>query len=162
MDRWQLYLSNLVLFPDLQVVTKCRTLPVEIGVSDRHDGDVYKTDVLHIARAKGGTPLKPRLRYHAVANAIGDKIMNESLTNHETTSANADIPTANHFTGLLRLQAVCNLVGLGKSAIWYKLKEDSPYYDADFPKPIRIGKKAIAWDKNEVIAWVARRREKNL
>ena len=88
--------------------------------------------------------------------------MNESLAHYETTPANADIPAAHPFAGLLRLQGVCNLVGLGKSAIWYKLKEDSPYYDADFPKPIRIGKKAIAWDKNEVIAWVARRREKTL
>lgn len=133
-----------------------------MGVFDRHDGDVYKTDVLPIARAKGASPFATPLRYHAAANATGETHMNESLAHYETTPANADISAAHPFAGLLRLQGVCNLVGLGKSAIWYKLKEDSPYYDTDFPKPIRIGKKSIAWDKNEIIAWVARRREKTL
>ena len=33
----------------------------------------------------------------------------------------------------------------------------SPYYDPDFPKPIRLGKRAVGWRESEVIAWLESR-----
>ena len=73
----------------------------------------------------------------------------DNLDNQEATSS-----------GLLRIQAVCNMVGLGKTTIWNKLNRQSPYFDASFPQPIRIGKRAVAWDKREISAWIATRKEK--
>ena len=51
------------------------------------------------------------------------------------------------------------MVGLGKTTIWNKLNRQSPYFDASFPQPIRIGKRAVAWDRHEIRAWIAARKE---
>lgn len=58
----------------------------------------------------------------------------------------------------LRIKDVCKLIGLSKSTVWNKLDPDSKYYDPDFPSQIRISRKAVAWDKNELIDWMNKAR----
>lgn len=48
----------------------------------------------------------------------------------------------------LRLQQVRELTGLSRSAI---------YAAADFPKPVPIGPRAVAWVEAEVQRWMAER-----
>ena len=85
---------------------------------------------------------------HAMFQEQADTQVVDNWDNQEATSS-----------GLLRIQAVCNMVGLGKTTIWNKLNRQSPYFDASFPQPIRIGKRAVAWDRHEIRAWIAARKE---
>lgn len=46
---------------------------------------------------------------------------------------------------LLRLPAVCKLTTLGKSSV---------YSIPDFPKPVVLSRRAVAWKKSELMRWI--------
>jgi len=55
-------------------------------------------------------------------------------------------------TKLVRLNAVKAITGRSRSSI---------YADAKFPRPVKIGPRAVAWVEHEIRAWVdARIRER--
>ncbi len=49
---------------------------------------------------------------------------------------------------LLRLPAVLTLTGLKKSSIYAKAHKGT------FPKPVKLGSRAVAWRSNEVRQWI--------
>ena len=49
---------------------------------------------------------------------------------------------------LLRLREVLRLTGLSRSTLYRKLKAN------EFPKPVKLGKRAVAWRESEVIDWI--------
>lgn len=49
---------------------------------------------------------------------------------------------------LLRLPAVCEQTGLGKSSV---------YALSDFPKPLVLSRRAVAWKQSEISAWIESR-----
>jgi prophage regulatory protein len=49
---------------------------------------------------------------------------------------------------LLRLPAVKDITGLSRSTI---------YTDPNFPRPVKLGPRAIGWLEEEVAAWIAAR-----
>ncbi len=53
----------------------------------------------------------------------------------------------------LRLPEVKHAVGLGRSAIYQKVKE------GDFPAPVSLGARAVAWLSDEIAAWMDTRVE---
>jgi prophage regulatory protein len=53
-------------------------------------------------------------------------------------------------TRLLRRKAVEAKIGLKTSALYAAMAKG-------FPKPVRIGERAVAWVEGEVDAWIARR-----
>jgi prophage regulatory protein len=53
----------------------------------------------------------------------------------------------------LRLADVKHQVGLGRSAIYQKVKS------GDFPAPVNLGARAVAWCSDEVAAWMDARIE---
>ena len=57
---------------------------------------------------------------------------------------------------LLRVEEVSAIIGYKRTAIWHKYKPDSPYYDPTFPKPIRLGRRTIAWNSREIQEWINR------
>lgn len=56
--------------------------------------------------------------------------------------------TPTHPEKLLRLPAVCDQTGLGKSSV---------YAMPDFPKPLVLSRRAVAWKQSEISAWIASR-----
>ena len=52
-------------------------------------------------------------------------------------------------TQILRLPAVQERVGLKRSAIYDAIK------CGDFPKPIKLTKRAVGWKAEDVSAWIA-------
>lgn len=54
----------------------------------------------------------------------------------------------------LRLPEVSKRTGLCGGAIWAKTNPNNSRYDPSFPKPIKIGKRAVAWLENEIDAWL--------
>ncbi len=53
----------------------------------------------------------------------------------------------NHDMLLLRLPEVERLTGLRKSAIYYLMAANL------FPRPVRLGMRAVAWRQSELHAW---------
>lgn len=49
---------------------------------------------------------------------------------------------------LLRLPSVQAKTGLSKSEIYRRIKEDT------FPKPLKLGARAVAWPSSAIDAWV--------
>ena len=49
---------------------------------------------------------------------------------------------------LLRLPEVLRLTGLSRSAVYRKIKA------GEYPRPLKLGKRAVGWRESEVIAWI--------
>lgn len=57
--------------------------------------------------------------------------------------------TLHHYTpALLRLPAVCNLVGLSKSQIYRLIRA------GEFPTAVHLGANSVAWPAERVHAWI--------
>lgn len=54
-------------------------------------------------------------------------------------------------TKILRLPAVLDRVGLGKTAIYAAIKR------GEFPQPVRLSKRAVGWRVADIEAWAANR-----
>lgn len=52
---------------------------------------------------------------------------------------------------LMRLPAVMECTSLGKSSIYSKVKT------GDFPAPVRLSTRAVAWHEDEISEWVETR-----
>lgn len=52
---------------------------------------------------------------------------------------------------MLRRPAVEQLVGLGRSTIYAMIAEGT------FPKPLKLGKRAVGWRESEITAWIDNR-----
>lgn len=49
---------------------------------------------------------------------------------------------------IIKLPEVKNRTGLSRSTIYLKIQ------DGEFPKPVRIGARAVGWIKSEIDTWV--------
>lgn len=58
---------------------------------------------------------------------------------------------------ILRMAELTTLLGISRSSIYEKLNPKSRYYDADFPKPIRLGTASVGWRSTSVDEWIASR-----
>ena len=65
--------------------------------------------------------------------------------------------SANMANAILRLPAFSQKVGYQRSSIYDKLDPASPRYDPTFPKPIRLGQRAIGFLESEAEEWIAAR-----
>ena len=64
-------------------------------------------------------------------------------------------PNTQQFDQRLRLSAVCELTGLGKSTIW-ELVRTGRY---DFPKQIKLTNRVSVWKRSEIEAWLLKREQ---
>ena len=55
---------------------------------------------------------------------------------------------------LIRRNEVERITGLKRSSICLKIKE------GDFPKPIKLGMRAVAWLESDIAGWIAVKVEK--
>lgn len=54
---------------------------------------------------------------------------------------------------IIRRPDVEQITGLSRSTLYAKMDPNSGYYDASFPKPIRLGKRAVGWREADIAAW---------
>src|SRR5688572_16002965 len=71
-------------------------------------------------------------------------------------AAKGQVPPENHIEDaprrrMLRIQEVCEIVGLARSSVWNLVKSD------EFPAPRRLGSRAVGWRDDEVEQWVTTR-----
>ncbi|BBB66546.1 hypothetical protein UNDYM_2293 [Undibacterium sp. YM2] len=67
--------------------------------------------------------------------------------------------TNNYVTSntVLRLPKLKKKLELSASSVYNKLDTNSKYFDESFPKPIRLGGKAVGWIEAEVDSWLESR-----
>ena len=58
---------------------------------------------------------------------------------------------------ILRLPDFQELIGLKRSSIYDRLDPKSPRHDPSFPKPIRLGLRAIGFSRHEAEQWILAR-----
>lgn len=56
---------------------------------------------------------------------------------------------------IYRLPDVMNLTGLSRSSIYLRVSTN------EFPKPIKIGRRAVGWTEDSIIAWQSTIKEAN-
>lgn len=54
---------------------------------------------------------------------------------------------------IYRLPEVINMTGLSRSSIYLRVSTN------EFPKPIKIGRRAVGWPEESIIAWQAKMME---
>ena len=54
---------------------------------------------------------------------------------------------------MYRLPEVMDMTGLSRSSIYLRVSTD------EFPKPVKIGRRAIGWPEDSIIAWQAKMME---
>ena len=54
---------------------------------------------------------------------------------------------------IYRLPEVMNMTGLSRSSIYLRVSTD------EFPKPVKIGRRAIGWPEESIIAWQSKMME---
>lgn len=59
---------------------------------------------------------------------------------------------------IIRMKALCRMVGLSKSSIYARLDPASPYYDETFPEGFKIGNtvrcRARGWYEADIENWL--------
>ncbi|CAM6596356.1 MULTISPECIES: helix-turn-helix transcriptional regulator [Enterobacterales] len=58
---------------------------------------------------------------------------------------------------ILRMPELTMILGISRSSIYEKLNPKSRYYDADFPRPVRLGTASVGWQSTAVEAWITSR-----
>lgn len=67
-------------------------------------------------------------------------------------------------TAIFRIKTVALTTGLSRSTIYGKLKYDPKRpqaFDPSFPKPLKLGSRAIGWISDEVENWLKLQKEKS-
>ena len=54
---------------------------------------------------------------------------------------------------LLRISQVLSICPVSKAHLYLMIQE------GDFPRPVRVGKRAVAWRESEITQWIATRPE---
>ena len=57
----------------------------------------------------------------------------------------------------LPISEVCDRLSKGKATIYDWLNPGSPRFQADFPRPIRLGKNSVAWLEHDIDNWLESR-----
>jgi len=58
----------------------------------------------------------------------------------------------------MRRREVEEMTGLSRSAIYERLNPQSVYHDAAFPRPVKLGRRAVGWRASEIAAWLESRK----
>ncbi|MIB44050.1 AlpA family phage regulatory protein [Escherichia coli] len=62
-----------------------------------------------------------------------------------------------HSLRILRMTELTAILGISRSSIYEKLNPKSRYYDAEFPKPVRLGAASVGWRFTAIDEWIASR-----
>ena len=77
---------------------------------------------------------------------------NKSLAYRETAPS-FELGAAD-FSTVIRMPQLTKMVGISRSMIYLKMNEKSNYFDSAFPKPIKIGQKAMGWLLSDIFIYI--------
>lgn len=58
---------------------------------------------------------------------------------------------------VIRLEVVKVITGLSKSSVYSKMDTRSRYYDPEWPKSVKLGRRSVGWYRHEIMEWVESR-----
>ncbi len=58
------------------------------------------------------------------------------------------------FTGIFRAKRTSDVTGVSIAGIYAKMDPKSESHDPSFPRPVRLGAKAVGWKAEEILAWI--------
>ena len=61
---------------------------------------------------------------------------------------------------VLRLRQLLQALGISRSTVYLRIDPKSKYYDPVFPKPIRLGAKAVGWVLSDVYDYIEHLKKK--
>lgn len=61
---------------------------------------------------------------------------------------------------ILRLRQLLKALGISRSTVYLRIDPKSKYYDPVFPKPIRLGAKAVGWVLSDVYDYIEHLKKK--
>jgi len=51
---------------------------------------------------------------------------------------------------IFRIKTVCEITGLPKSTVYAKM------LNGEFPRPVKLGRRAVGWKSEELKAWISK------
>ena len=82
------------------------------------------------------------------ANGQGKGLACEVAVSKEVTPSFIDLRR------IVRLAQLLEHLGLSRSTVYLRLNPKSKYHDPKFPKPIRLGAKAVGWLMADISAYI--------
>lgn len=61
---------------------------------------------------------------------------------------------------VLRLKDVLHILSISRSTLYDWMDTESPRFDSEFPKPIKLGVTSIGWIEGEINNWIYSRMSK--
>ncbi|MEZ9864711.1 helix-turn-helix transcriptional regulator [Vibrio breoganii] len=55
---------------------------------------------------------------------------------------------------IIRIKQLVMIVGLSRSTIYEMINPDSPRYESTFPKPVKLGARAVGWILEDINLWL--------
>ena len=102
---------------------------------------------------------KPNFEIHSTHAAPGCEStkpthgQGKSLPSEISTSKEA-VPSFMDLHRIVRLAQLMEHLGLSRSTVYLRLNPKSKYHDPKFPKPIRLGAKAVGWLMADICAYI--------
>lgn len=91
---------------------------------------------------------------HGMSTKAVDYIMRTpTQLAHRETVPDFQMCAADRAT-VVRMSQLTKMVGISRSMIYLKLNSKSRYFDAQFPKPIRLGQHAIGWLLSDIYEYI--------
>lgn len=61
---------------------------------------------------------------------------------------------------VLRLKDVLHILSISRSTLYDWMDAESPRFDSEFPRPIKLGATSIGWIEGEINTWIYSRMSK--
>jgi len=116
---------------------------------------MFKAPFQKIASINGAMPtavalassvvLNPRSKMQVPAKTLS------SVVSSKTNEAASHDPAPQR---IVRLKALLSLLSLSRSTVYNRINPKSKYYESMFPKPVRLGSKAVGWILEDVYAYI--------
>lgn len=64
---------------------------------------------------------------------------------------------------MVDIKYVCGKLSISRSLVYEMNNEDGKYFDENFPRPVKIGRRSVRWSESELDAYLENRpRSKNV
>jgi len=83
-------------------------------------------------------------------------IKGEEPTNNTTFK---EVPDVRKPMNLLRTNDVCECLNICRATIYNWINPNSKYHKPDFPKPIRLSERTVAWSQDEITDYISKKIE---
>lgn len=97
---------------------------------------------------------------HTQATVTAGILRTHPCDEDEAQAITAIGSNAMRLSTVLRLRQLLQALGISRSTVYLRIDPKSKYYDPVFPKPIRLGAKAVGWVLSDVYDYIEHLKKK--